>query len=123
LPEVKKILNKQKENDSFGTISKNPLTETWRQLRFLIDRYGFNKRQSAVIKTAEFIFSCRLQEGDIRGILGNWYAPYYTGARSNSRCTGFPPVMLSRLKSDYTIICSQRKIPTMLLKAKISNPI
>jgi hypothetical protein len=80
LPEVKKILKKQKENGSFHPESEHPLLETWRQFRFLIDQYGLNKQYSAIVKAAEFIFSCQSKEGDIRGILGNQYAPYYTGA-------------------------------------------
>jgi hypothetical protein len=80
LPEVKKILKKQKENGSFNPVSKHPLLETWRQLRFLIDQYGLNKQHEAIIKASKFIFSWQSEEGDIRGILGNQYAPYYTGA-------------------------------------------
>lgn len=80
LPEVKKILKKQKENGSFNPVSKHPLLETWRQLRFLIDQYGLNKKHPSIDKAAEFVFSWQSQEGDIRGILGNQYAPYYTGA-------------------------------------------
>ena len=80
LSEVKKILKKQKDNGSFGPKSKNPLTETWRQLRFLVDQYDLTKQHSAVESAAEFVFTCQSQEGDIRGILGNQYAPYYTGA-------------------------------------------
>ena len=80
LPEVKKILKKQQVNGSFNPVSKHPLLETWRQLRFLIDQYGFNKLDPAIVKAAEFVFSWQSEEGDIRGILGNQYAPYYTGA-------------------------------------------
>jgi len=80
LPEVQKILKKQKEDGSFGLKSKNPVVETWRQLRFLIDQYSLNKNHPAIEKAAEYMFSCQSKEGDIRGVLGNQYAPYYTGA-------------------------------------------
>jgi hypothetical protein len=80
LPEVLKILKKQKEDGSFNPVSKHPLLETWRNLRFLIEQYGLNKQHEAIVKAAEFVFSRQSQEGDIRGILGNQYAPYYTGA-------------------------------------------
>ncbi len=80
LPEVQKILKKQRENGEFYPVSKHPLLETWRQLRFLIEQYGLNKEHPAITKAAEFVFSWQSEEGDIRGILGNQYAPYYTGA-------------------------------------------
>ena len=80
LPEVKKIFKKQRENGEFNPVSKHPLLETWRQLRFLIEQYGLNKEHPAITKAAEFVFSYQSEEGDIRGILGNQYAPYYTGA-------------------------------------------
>jgi hypothetical protein len=37
-----------------------------------------NKRKS--IKFIEFLFSFQTPSGDIRGILGNQYVPYYTAA-------------------------------------------
>ena len=88
LPTVQKILKKQQANGSWKSTSKNrakfpavnyDLTETWKQFRFLIDQYEMNKSDSSIEKAAEFIFSCQTQEGDIRGILGNQYAAYYTG--------------------------------------------
>jgi hypothetical protein len=33
-----------------------------------------------IAKAAEYIFSNQMYEGDIRGILGNQYMPYYHGA-------------------------------------------
>jgi hypothetical protein len=87
LPEVQKIIKKQQANGSWksgrsiqGAGSKAALTETWRQLRFLIDQYELNKTHPAIQKAAEFVFSCQSGEGDFRGVLANQYAPYYTGA-------------------------------------------
>ena len=87
LPDVQKILKKQKPDGSWNLGKKeiNPgqhyrLTETWKQLRFLIDQYEMNKSHNAIQKACEYIFSCQSREGDIRGILANQYAPYYTGA-------------------------------------------
>jgi hypothetical protein len=80
LPEVLKIFKKQKKDGSFNPVSKHPLLETWRNLRFLVEQYGLNKQHPAIIQAAEFVFSWQSLEGDIRGILGNQYAPYYTGA-------------------------------------------
>jgi hypothetical protein len=87
LPEVLKIFKKQQSDGSWNPGKKKSesgqiyaLTETWKHLRFLIDQYEMNRKHSAIQKASEFIFSCQSQEGDIRGILANQYAPYYTGA-------------------------------------------
>ena len=60
--------------------STTRLIETWRQFRFLIERYGMTRAHPQVERAAEFIFSCQTEEGDIRGFLANQYATYYTGA-------------------------------------------
>ncbi len=87
LPEIAKILKKQKPEgyftppkakSSFGV--KYELIETWRQLRVLVDQYQMDKSCETVDKAAEDVFSCQSDEGDFRGILCNQYAPYYTGA-------------------------------------------
>ena len=88
LSEVLKILKIQlddgswpsrgKTDDNFGV--KYPLIETWKHLRFLIQQYEMDSNHIAIKKATEFIFSCQTDEGDIRGILANQYAPYYTGA-------------------------------------------
>lgn len=89
LSEVKKILSKQQRDGSWKynnkakrTMSgtKYNLLETWRQLRYLVDQYGMTKEQKRVDLAAKFIFLHQTEEGDIRGILANQYAPYYTGA-------------------------------------------
>ena len=87
LPQVRKILRRQQPDGSWksgklkaGSGWKCELTETWRQLRFLVDQYELNKLHPAIRAAAGFIFSCQSDEGDIRGILANQYAPYYTGA-------------------------------------------
>jgi hypothetical protein len=46
----------------------------------LVERYELTKDHPAATKAAEFIFSCQTEDGDIRGLLGNQYATYYTGA-------------------------------------------
>jgi len=88
LPEVQKIIKKQLDDGSWPSKAKKginsgvkyPLIETWKQLRFLIQQYEMDNNHPAIQKAAEFIFSCQTDEGDIRGILANQYAPYYTGA-------------------------------------------
>lgn len=88
LPEVQKIMKKQLDNGSWPAKGKKfensgvkySLIETWKNLRFLIQQYEMNNTHPAIRKAAEYIFSCQSDEGDIRGILANQYAPYYTGA-------------------------------------------
>lgn len=54
--------------------------ETWKNLRIIVEHYDANRNLPAVEKAAEFIFSCQTSQGDIRGMLANQYATYYTGA-------------------------------------------
>lgn len=87
LPEVQKILKTQQTDGSWKSRSKKevygvkyPLIETWKHFRYLIQQYEMNKDHSTIQNAAEYLFSCQTDEGDIRGILANQYAPYYTGA-------------------------------------------
>lgn len=87
LPEVKKILKKQLSDGSWAkrgehkhaAINAN-LIETWRNLRVLVDQYGFTQAHPAARAAAEYLFSCQTEAGDLRGVLANQYATYYTGA-------------------------------------------
>ena len=89
LPEPQKILKKQL-NDGSWKYSGKPkeiypknhhfLVETWKQFRFLIEKYEFTKEQPSIRRAAEFLFSFQTEEGDIRGMIANQYATYYTGA-------------------------------------------
>lgn len=45
-----------------------------------MEQYGFNREHPQAQKAAEFLFSCQTEAGDIRGMLANQYATYYTGA-------------------------------------------
>ncbi len=87
LPGALKILKKQLPNGSWPRPGENKhpsinqaLIETWRQFRFLIERYGMTRAHPQVERASDFIFSCQTEEGDIRGFLANQYATYYTGA-------------------------------------------
>lgn len=64
--------------DEFG--ENYELVETWKMLRLLVGKYSFNREHPAISRAAEFVFTWQSDEGDIRGILSNQYAPYYTGA-------------------------------------------
>lgn len=89
LPEVHKILKKQQPDGSWPHHGKETVTyppyhyalvETWKNLRILVEYYELNRSVEAVAKAAEFMFSCQTNQGDIRGMLANQYATYYTGA-------------------------------------------
>lgn len=54
--------------------------ETFRVLRYLVEKYGFNKSHRAFRNAAEFLFSHQTSQGDFRGIAGNQYVPYYSAA-------------------------------------------
>jgi hypothetical protein len=89
LPEVRKLLRQQQPNGSWRYPGGNPETtpgsnyavlETYRNLRFLVEMYGFDRSHPALQAAAEYVFSCQTDEGDIRGILSNQYMPYYHAA-------------------------------------------
>jgi hypothetical protein len=87
LPAATRILRKQSRDGSWprAGVQKHPainyeLVETWRQLRFLVESFGFTREHPQAAKAAEFIFSCQTPEGDLRGILADQFATYYTGA-------------------------------------------
>jgi len=84
-----KIINKQQEDgnwrySAWKTKLNEPenynLLETYRQLGFLVEKYGFTIEHDAIKKAAEYIFSCQTGEGDIRGFYGTQYSPNYTAA-------------------------------------------
>ncbi|OGO30216.1 MAG: hypothetical protein A2Z16_03010 [Chloroflexi bacterium RBG_16_54_18] len=87
LPEASRILRKQLPDGSwprpgdkkFPAVNYN-LIETWRQLRYLVEKYGMTRQHPQVERAVEFVFSCQSPQGDLRGILANQYATYYTGA-------------------------------------------
>lgn len=54
--------------------------ETYRQLGFLVQMFGFNKSHLAIQKAAEYLFSKQSEKGDFRGIYAAQYTPNYTAA-------------------------------------------
>jgi hypothetical protein len=89
IPAVLKLLRKQQmdgswkypnPNASRSSVQNYSLLETFRNLGILVEKYGLNKAHSSIKKAAEYLFSCQTDEGDFRGILGNQYMPYYSGA-------------------------------------------
>ncbi|NLG29361.1 MAG: hypothetical protein GX557_15735 [Chloroflexi bacterium] len=87
LPDAKRILRAQLPDGSWRkrgpakhAAINDALIETWRQLRVLVAQYGFARENPLAAAAAEYLFSCQTKEGDIRGMLANQYATYYTGA-------------------------------------------
>jgi hypothetical protein len=87
LPEAQKILKQQQPDGSWDRpVAKKKhkdinynLIETWKQFRFLIEKYEFSREDPSSRRAAEFLFSCQTDDGDIRGFIANQYATYYTG--------------------------------------------
>jgi hypothetical protein len=89
LPEAQKILRRQRPDGSWKYPGKRTikypkhhygLLETFKQFRLLVKRYELTREHPDGEKAAEFLFSCQTDEGDFRGMIGNQYATYYTGA-------------------------------------------
>lgn len=87
LPEVQKILRRQKPNGSWTypggkeyvrTEENYNQLETYRNLGFLVEEYGLNQKHPAIHKAAEYLFSFQTKAGDFRGIYGNQYSPNYS---------------------------------------------
>jgi hypothetical protein len=88
LREPTRIVRKQKSPGYWRSSSPNrqkapavnyDLFETFKQFSKLVSMYELDKKHESIYHAAEYIFSCQTPEGDIRGILGNQYASYYTG--------------------------------------------
>jgi hypothetical protein len=87
IPKAQKMLKKQQPDGSWIFPGKKKhkdinysLIETWKQFRFLVEQYGFNREDPCARRAVEFLFSCQTADGDFRGFLANQYATYYTGA-------------------------------------------
>ncbi len=89
LPEPKKILSKQLLNGAWPDKSAKrhinsptnyELLETFRNLRVLVQMYGFDKSHLQIQYAANYIFSIQSDEGDFRGIYGNQYCSNYCAA-------------------------------------------
>jgi hypothetical protein len=86
LPATQRLLKKQQDDGSWRYRGKNrtaypeinyDLLETFRSLGQLVQKHGFSQGHPAISRAAEYVFSCQTGEGDIRGILGTQYMPYY----------------------------------------------
>lgn len=89
LSEVRSLLKKQQADGSWIYPGRQaaifpphhyPLVETWKRLRLLVEKYQMSRHHPQVAAGCEYILSCQTAEGDIRGMIGNQHATYYTGA-------------------------------------------
>ncbi len=89
LPQARLLADRQQADGSWRYPGKSghpapdtnyALLETYRSLRLLVEMYGFQREHPALARAAEYAFSCQTPEGDLRGILGNQYMPYYHAA-------------------------------------------
>jgi len=89
LKEPKKLLGRQLEDGSWKYPGKNParypdvkygLAETFKHLRLLVGKYGFDRSHPVIARAVEYMFSCQTDEGDIRGVYASQYHPHYCGA-------------------------------------------
>lgn len=89
LPEAQKIINRQQDDGSWiyprgnrkiRTAENYNQLETFRNLGYLVEMYGLDKSSQVIVKAANYLLKFQTKEGDIRGILGNQYSPYYTAA-------------------------------------------
>lgn len=87
LPLAQRIVSKQQADGSWQYPGGNQKIrssenynqiETFRNLGYLVEMFGFDTSSPVINKAADFLFSFQTSEGDIRGILGNQYTPYYT---------------------------------------------
>jgi hypothetical protein len=54
------------------------LYEAFRQLGFLVECFGLDRRHPAIERAKHFVFRYQTEEGDIRGIYWNQYSPNYS---------------------------------------------
>ncbi|HEY5667572.1 MAG TPA: hypothetical protein VIR03_00240 [Candidatus Saccharimonadales bacterium] len=54
--------------------------ETFRNLAYLVQMFEFDQSNAVVERAVDFLLRFQTAEGDIRGILGDQYTPYYTAA-------------------------------------------
>ncbi len=88
LPEVKGLIYGQQPDGSWKGRSKDlavyppghpSLVETFKRFRLLVNRYQMDNSDIPVRNAADYLFSFQAPSGDIRGMLANQYATYYTG--------------------------------------------
>lgn len=85
LPVPQQVLRRQSSDGSWPypgrqarDVTDYDLLETYRQLGFLVQLFGFTREHPALAAAAEYVLAHQTADGDIRGIYGNQYSPNYT---------------------------------------------
>jgi hypothetical protein len=88
VPFIEKTLRNQQPDGSwiYKGVKRNPypshhypLVATFKIYRDLIEKYELNTSHRSCELASEFILSHQTKKGDIRGMIGDQYATYYTG--------------------------------------------
>ncbi|MBN1320125.1 MAG: terpene cyclase/mutase family protein [Thermoleophilia bacterium] len=88
LPAARRLLARQEADGSWRPSGSqkgvypayhHSLVETFKRFRLMVQRYQFTRESPEVARAAEYLLSCQTPSGDIRGMIGNQYATYYTG--------------------------------------------
>jgi hypothetical protein len=136
LPEAERLVRIQQENGGWKYPGNKPnvdagenyaLLETFRNLRVLVEMYGFTRAHPALQKAADYVFSCQTTEGDIRGLIGNQYMPYYHGAILALLIkAGFSDERHIRIGLDWLLSMRQNDggwiVPTQMVPSKERTP-
>ncbi|MBN2086365.1 MAG: hypothetical protein JW748_14190 [Anaerolineales bacterium] len=89
LPDAQKITRKQLKSGRWkyppsGAAARSPENydqlETYRNLGFLVEKFGLTRAHPAIPKAAAYLFACQTAAGDFRGIYGTQYTPNYSAA-------------------------------------------
>ena len=89
LPRVQTILKKQQPNGSWTYPNKRAILrsptnynqyQTYKTMAELVEFYGLTKKNEAIRKAAEYLFSFQREEGEFRGMYGNQYSPNYSAS-------------------------------------------
>jgi len=87
-PAARRLLARQQADGSWRPSGKkeevypphhHTLVETFKRFRILVQRYRFTRESAELARAAEYLLACQTPSGDIRGMIGNQYATYYTG--------------------------------------------
>jgi len=89
LPGARRVLRHQRTDGSWahpGGCSRVRSTEdydqlgTYQALLPLVAKYRLDRGHPALVRASEFLLGFQTRAGDLRGISGNQYSPYYTAA-------------------------------------------